>query len=171
MLILPPYQRSGHGAELLEAVYRDAAAISDIVDITAEAPSPEFVSLRDFVTTKLCSSLSTFRDVIKLRGGFSSDMVTEALKSFKIPKLQSRRAYEIIRMANTNENDEKIWAEFSTDVKKRFYATFLKLSKYARQSKMISNETEEQNSATPKISMTFFIFVLYNMLFYKKYNK
>lgn len=141
---MPPYQRFGHGAELLEAVYRDAAADPDVVDVTAEAPSSEFIALRDFVTTKLCSTLASFRDVSKLRQGFSSNMVAEALKSFKIPRLQSRRAYEIIRMANTNENDDTLWGEFCAVLKKKFYSMFLKFSKFARQSKMVNNETEEQ---------------------------
>lgn len=143
---MPPFQRCGHGAELLEAVYRDAAANSDIADVTAEAPSPEFILLRDFVTTKLCTSLNSFRNIDKLRQGFSLDMIAEALKAFKLPKLQSRRVYEIIRLANTNPNDEKSWSEYSADIKKRFYATFLKFSKYARQSKMISNEEQNQNN-------------------------
>lgn len=146
MLILPPYQRYGHGAELLEAVYRDAAINSEVVDVTAEGPSPEFIALRDFVTTKLCASLPAFRDVAKLRNGFSAEMAAAALKNFKIPKLQSRRAYEIIRLANTNENDEKLWGDFRDELKRRFYATFLKFSKYARQSKMLSGDADQEQS-------------------------
>ena len=142
MLILPPYQRHGHGAELLEAVYRDAAINAEVSDVTAEGPSTEFIALRDYVSTKLCASLPEFRDVAKLQLGFSAAMAAAALKSFKIPKLQSRRAYEIIRLANTNENDDKAWGAFRDELKKRFYATFLKFSKYARQSKMLSNDDQ-----------------------------
>lgn len=144
VLVMPPFQRAGHGAELLEAVYRDAASNADIVDVTAEGPSPEFIQLRDYVTTKLCSSLGTFRDLVKLRRGFSTEMMAEALKAYKIPKLQSRRAYEIIRMANTNVHDEKAWEMFSNEIKQRFYTTFLKMSKIARASKMVLGDVEDQ---------------------------
>lgn len=140
---MPPFQRAGHGAELLEAVYRDAAINNEIVDVTAEGPSTEFVQLRDYVTTKLCSSLGTYRDVAKLRRGFSPEMIAEALKAYKIPRLQSRRAYEIIRLANTNEHDVKAWDEFSNEIKQRFYTTFLKMSKFARASKMLGGDAAE----------------------------
>lgn len=153
---MPPFQRAGHGAELLESVYRDAAVNSEIVDVTAEGPSPEFIQIRDYVTTKLCSSLSTFRDLGKLRQGLSPSMIAEALKVYKIPKLQSRRAYEIIRLANTNEHDPKSWDAFSAEIKQRFYTTFLKMSKFARASKMVAGgESQEQEQpATSSSSKT-----------------
>jgi histone acetyltransferase 1 len=154
MLILPPYQKGGHGAELLEAVYRDAAQSSSVIDVTAESPSPEFLSLRDFVTSKMCATLSSFRDVNKLRKGFANDMVKEALKHFKIPKLQSRRCYEIIRMANTNENSVDEWKAFSLDLKKRFYATFLRYSKFARNSKSVNGEESGGESVPASSSST-----------------
>lgn len=150
MLILPPYQSAGHGAELLESIYRDAAQCADIVDVTAESPSPEFMNLRDFVTSKLCAELSSFRDLTQLNKGYSIEMVKEALKNFKIPRLQSRRSYEIIRMANTNENNDQQWHAFSLDIKKRFYATFLRYSKFARNSKSLNaDEEQEQEKSAP----------------------
>jgi histone acetyltransferase 1 len=148
LLTLPPYQRAGHAAELLEAVYRDAANNPEVVDVTAEAPSEEFVSLRDFVSTKLCSTLSSFRNVDKLRKGFSAEMAAEALKCYKIPKLQSRRSYEIVRMATTDENNADLWNGFCVDIKKRLYSMFLKYSKFARNSKSLASE--ESSTKTPE---------------------
>lgn len=167
VLIMPPFQRAGHGAELLEAVYRDAAINAEIVDVTAEGPSPDFIQLRDYVTTKLCSSLGTFRDLTKLRAtGLSGDMIAEALKAYKIPRLQSRRAYEIIRLAHTNEHDVKEWSAFSGEIKQRFYTQFLKMSKFARASKMVSGEGQSNQPATSSSSSSTgkIIYILFQKL-------
>jgi histone acetyltransferase 1 len=42
MLILPPYQRQGLGAQLLQAVYRHYCTDARICDITVEDPSENF---------------------------------------------------------------------------------------------------------------------------------
>jgi histone acetyltransferase 1 len=49
-LILPPYQRMGHGKMLLKTVYELAADSSkNIVEINVEDPAPSFVALRNGV--------------------------------------------------------------------------------------------------------------------------
>lgn len=48
-LVLPPYQRAGHGRRLLEAVYDHAQTQDDIVEINVEDPAPGFVALRNTV--------------------------------------------------------------------------------------------------------------------------
>jgi histone acetyltransferase 1 len=108
-MIFPRHQNAGHGAELTECVLRDVNQNPDMIDVTAESPSPDFVRLRDYVTTKMCATLPVFRNKEVVRKGFNSEMVTEAQKHFKIPKLQSRRCYEILRMAYTNEHNPEEW--------------------------------------------------------------
>lgn len=132
VLILPNFQKSGHGAELLQAVYRDACENSKIIDVTAESPSPEFINLRDYVTTKMCANLSLFTDKAKLKAGFTKEMAQDALNKYKIPKLQSRRSYEILRLSITNEHNQEEWRDFRLDIKKRFYLPFIRKNKYAR---------------------------------------
>ena len=68
-MIFPKYQNSGHGSELVEAVLNDVNQNSNIIDVTAESPSSEFIRLRDFVTTKMCSKLSVFQDKTKIKKG------------------------------------------------------------------------------------------------------
>ena len=46
-LILPPYQSSGHGSALYNAIYSEALADSTIQELTVEDPSEEFDVLRD----------------------------------------------------------------------------------------------------------------------------
>jgi len=132
IMIFPKYQNAGHGAELTECVIKDVYQNPDVIDVTAESPSPDFVRLRDYVTTKLCCTLPIFKDKEALRKGFNAEMVKQAVKHFKIPKLQSRRCYEILRMACTNQHSIDEWRNYRLDVKKRFYKPFLNRSKYAR---------------------------------------
>ncbi|KAL7432135.1 hypothetical protein ACHAXM_002967 [Skeletonema potamos] len=67
-LILPMYQRAGHGSELLLCVHEyadrylnDYSSLStgmDIVEVNVEDPAPGFVALRDFVDYKRFVSLT-----------------------------------------------------------------------------------------------------------------
>lgn len=147
-MIFPRYQNAGHGAELTESVLRDVNQNPNMIDVTAESPSPDFVRLRDFVTTKMCSTLPVFKNKELVKKGFNNEMATEALKHFKIPKLQSRRCYEILRMAYTNEHNAEEWRDFRLNVKKRFYKPFLNKSKYARTAggSMPADEDEEEQA-------------------------
>ena len=140
IMIWPQYQRHGHGAELVESAFRDACQNPRITDITAESPSPEFIKIRDFVTTKMCCNLKSFQDREQLKRGFTNEMAVEALKKYKIPKLQSRRCYEILRLAVTNANLPEEWRSFRLFIKKRFYMPFLRRSKYARNAGSVQNE-------------------------------
>src|SRR5947209_982810 len=46
-LILPPYQKSGHGSALYSAIYADILADSTVRELAVEDPSEEFDVLRD----------------------------------------------------------------------------------------------------------------------------
>ncbi|CDQ57792.1 unnamed protein product [Oncorhynchus mykiss] len=61
MLILPPFQGEGHGAQLLEVVHRFYCNLPKVQDITAEDPSENYVKLRDYVLVKLCQTLPIIR--------------------------------------------------------------------------------------------------------------
>ena len=152
VLVFPKFQHAGHGAELVESVYRDACLSKDIIDVTAEDPSPEFVKLRDFVTTKMCLQLDSFKDKDGLKKSFTPQMVQEALKQFKLPKLQSRRCYEILRLAATNQSKQDEWTGFRLDIKKRFYLPFIRKTKYARNN--ATNNVESSRGLLSTFSLT-----------------
>ena len=154
ILIFPNYQHMGHGAELVEAIYRDACQNENIADVTAEDPSPEFIKLRDFVTTKMCLQLDSFKDKAGLKKNFSTQMAQEAFKKFKLPKLQSRRCYEILRLAATNQTQQDEWREYRLDIKKRFYMPFIRKSKFARNGKNGAGGEQDQAQEQPKSSET-----------------
>jgi len=155
ILILPTYQNMGHGGELVEAVYKDACQNPRVIDVTAESPSIEFIKLRDYVTTKMCTSLSMFKDRSIIKKGFTSELAKEALSKFKLPKSQTRRCYEVIRLAYTNQNNTDEWKDYRLDLKKRFYLPFIKRSKCARNAGAITNgpsTSGEENSKQPDVS-------------------
>uniref|UniRef100_A0A674CWR3 Histone acetyltransferase type B catalytic subunit n=1 Tax=Salmo trutta TaxID=8032 RepID=A0A674CWR3_SALTR len=121
MLILPPFQGEGHGAQLLEAVHMFYCNLHKVQDITAEDPSESYVKLRDYVLVKLCQTLPSF-SIDKLPLGFSDDMATEAREKFKINKKHARRVYEILRLRVTDMSDETKARDYRLEVKKRLFA-------------------------------------------------
>ncbi|MEE6489613.1 hypothetical protein FKM82_015627 [Ascaphus truei] len=125
MLILPPFQGEGHGAQLLETVHRYYISSSNVLDITAEDPSENYVRLRDFVLVKLCQSLPCFSPETLLNG-FSHEMGTEAQQKLKINKQHSRRVYEILRLRATDMSDSEKSKAYRLDIKKRLIGPYKK---------------------------------------------
>ncbi|XP_069839019.1 histone acetyltransferase type B catalytic subunit isoform X2 [Dendropsophus ebraccatus] len=125
MLILPPFQGEGHGAQLLETVHRYYISSPNILDVTAEDPSENFVRLRDFVLAKLCQNLPCFSPE-KLLEGFSQEMVTEAQQKLKINKQHARRVYEILRLRATDMSDPEKSRAYRLEVKKRLVGPYKK---------------------------------------------
>uniref|UniRef100_A0A8C6UAU6 Histone acetyltransferase type B catalytic subunit n=1 Tax=Neogobius melanostomus TaxID=47308 RepID=A0A8C6UAU6_9GOBI len=125
MIVLPPFQGEGHGAQLLEAVHRFYCSLPKVQDITAEDPSENYVKLRDYVLTKLCQSLPSFASE-KLLLGFSDDMVKEARDKLKINKKHARRVYEILRLRATDMSNEDQARDYRLEVKKRLFGPYRK---------------------------------------------
>uniref|UniRef100_A0A4W4GTV0 Histone acetyltransferase type B catalytic subunit n=1 Tax=Electrophorus electricus TaxID=8005 RepID=A0A4W4GTV0_ELEEL len=134
MLVLPPFQGEGHGAQLLETVHRFYCNSPKVQDITgnvhyhhfmAEDPSENYVKLRDFVLVKMCMALPSF-STEQLSRGFRDEMATEAREKLKINKKHARRVYEILRLRNTDMSDEKKARDFRLEVKKRLFGPYRK---------------------------------------------
>ncbi|XP_030065388.1 histone acetyltransferase type B catalytic subunit isoform X2 [Microcaecilia unicolor] len=125
MLVLPPFQGEGHGAQLLESVHRYYISSPKVMDITAEDPSENYVKLRDFVLVKLCQDLPCFSNE-KLFQGFSKEMVMETQQKLKINKQHCRRIYEILRMRVTDMSDTEKARLYRLDIKRRLIGPFKK---------------------------------------------
>ncbi|KAM8857159.1 histone acetyltransferase type B catalytic subunit [Synchiropus picturatus] len=125
MLILPPFQGEGHGAQLLEAIHRFYCGFPKVQDITAEDPSENYVKLRDFVLSKLCQGLPSFAED-KLHQGLSEDMIKESQEKLKINKKHTRRVYEILRLRATDMSDEEKAKQYRLEVKKRLFGPYRK---------------------------------------------
>ncbi|XP_033217537.1 histone acetyltransferase type B catalytic subunit [Belonocnema kinseyi] len=118
VLILPPFQNIGLGAQLLRAIYADYIGRSEVKDITVEDPSPGFQRLRDYVDATNCSTLPSFQKHCLLQG-FNKTMTIEARDNFKINKRQARRVYEILRLKVTNISNETEYRDYRLNVKRR----------------------------------------------------
>ncbi|MGH0123807.1 UNVERIFIED_CONTAM: hypothetical protein FKN15_066847 [Acipenser sinensis] len=123
MLILPPFQGEGHGAQLLEAIHRYYRTAPKVLDITAEDPSESYVKLRDFVHAKLCQSLPSFSPD-QLIQGFSHKMVEEVQEKLKINKKHARRVYEILRLHNTDMSDLEHAKAYRLEIKRRLVGPY-----------------------------------------------
>ncbi|MBN3300274.1 HAT1 acetyltransferase, partial [Amia calva] len=125
MLILPPFQGEGHGAQLLEAVHRFYSTSPEVLDITAEDPSESYIKLRDFVLAKLCQALPSF-SAENLTQGFSQEMATEAQEKLKINKKHARRVYEIMRLKATDMSDLEKARTYRLEIKRRLIGPYKK---------------------------------------------
>ncbi|XP_066978661.1 histone acetyltransferase type B catalytic subunit isoform X1 [Macrobrachium rosenbergii] len=125
MLVLPPFQRLGIGAELLETIYGHFRNDSRVLDITVEDPSDNFVRVRDFVDSKSCLKLESFQPN-KLLQGFNDEMVKEAKEKLKLNKRQVRRIYEILRLHITDRSDKEAYKKYRLDIKNRLNVQYKK---------------------------------------------
>jgi len=140
MLVLPPFQRKGHGVELLSSVYRHYISNIDAVDITVEDPSQDFVALRDYLDCKRCAKMDAFREE-KLKEGFNKDMETSGVEKLKITRKQVRRVYEILRLQATSVLDEESYKGFRLDVKRRLNIPYQKQARDMKKlEKVLSGE-------------------------------
>lgn len=126
VLILPPFQRQGLGANLLETIYCHYRGQSDVLDITVEDPSDNFVGLRDYVDCKQCSSLKSFQKEYLLKG-WSKEMADEAQSVLKLSSKQARRVYEILKLKYVDRHDPEEYRKYRLEVKNRLNAPFLKM--------------------------------------------
>ncbi|KAK3740427.1 hypothetical protein QZH41_012018 [Actinostola sp. cb2023] len=140
MLVLPPFQKQGHGAELLRMVEEHYIQDPKVLDITVEEPSEQFLRLRDYVDALACSKLHCF-EPDNIKKGFSNSLFTEAQEARKMNKLQCRRVYEILRLKATDRSDPKEYKEYRLDVKRRLNTSYQKeKSDFEKLKKVLSPE-------------------------------
>lgn len=141
MLILPPFQKNGHGSELLDTAIKFYLSDTSAVDITVEDPSEDFVALRDYMDCKYCQKLDAFQKD-KLFEGYTDDMAKAAYEKRKINKKQARRVYEILRYQATNKLNSKDYKEYRLDVKRRLNIPFQKQARDLRKLEKVLSEEE-----------------------------
>ena len=92
-VILPHFQRCGHGGQLLRHIYRRARESSEITEVCVENPSPRFSTLRDRTDSRLLIELGHLESIL------GSDPPYEELHSeLKLGRTQLRHlAVSVIR--------------------------------------------------------------------------
>lgn len=142
VLILPPYQRQGLGAHLLETIYNHYQGQGEVLDITVEDPSDNFVGLRDYVDCKRCLTLKSFQKD-NLMKGWDKKMADEAQSALKLCTKQARRVYEILKLKNIDRNNEEEFRKYRLEVKNRLNAPFLKIEQKQESSVEPGVDTKE----------------------------
>lgn len=100
-LVLPSYQRGGHGQELYRAMYKQLTRPGNVREFTVEDPNERFDELRDFCDLTYLRSQSTDFAALEI----NTNIPTEALgseKTIPIDLIVSKEMRDKIR------NDEKL---------------------------------------------------------------
>lgn len=118
MLLLPPYRRNGLGTALLQSIYDYYAKQPSTLDITAEDPDEEFISMRDFLDCRNCQKLSKFQPDA-LKEGWSEDTAKEAQDKLKLCQRQSRKVYEILKLMSLDQSNEEEQRKYRLEIKNR----------------------------------------------------
>ncbi|EPB79583.1 hypothetical protein ANCCEY_01279 [Ancylostoma ceylanicum] len=139
--------KTGIGAKLLNAVYKDLCSMREVLDVTAEDPADNFVFLRDYVDCINCSKLPEFAPE-KLKGGFTTEMRDAAQSKLKINKRQSRRVYEILRLRCTNMKNPDDAKAYRLDVKRRLEAPMRRNERDWKKIQRALDENEYAQAAT-----------------------
>lgn len=108
-----------------QTIYNHFKGNDQVTEVTVEDPSDDFQSVRNYIDSRICRKLPAF-NAEKLEKGFNKEMVKEARSQGKINAIQCRRVYEILRLLNTNRNNEKEYQAYRLDVKKRLNMIYLK---------------------------------------------
>lgn len=141
-LILPPYQRQGHGSRFYDAILQHYLAAAEVCEITVEDPSEEFGDLRDRQDmARLERSDTEFRSLelaavvedvgVKTRAGAGTGAGTSALtkkvsleamqQRAKMPSRQFRRCVEMKLLQRLDAKDRRAHRAFRLLVKRRIY--------------------------------------------------
>ncbi|XP_021938160.1 histone acetyltransferase type B catalytic subunit isoform X2 [Zootermopsis nevadensis] len=148
MLVLPPFQRFGLGAQLLDNIYRHYIKQLRVTDITVEDPSDDFQRLRDFLDARNCGKLPSFQPRM-LEEGFQDEMVAEAKAKLKINKKQARRVYEILRLQMTDIHNSEQYRRYRLDVKNRLNVP------YQKEQQELKRYKERLKDATLQAALSF----------------
>jgi len=125
MLILPPFQRKGHGAQLLQSVYNDLTPDPRVLDITVEDPSDEFRALRDFVDCRNALAVECFRSPA-VHEDFGGELERVCREKLKLHKKQARRVYEILRLRATDRSNTEQYTHYRLAIKNRLNGPYQK---------------------------------------------
>ncbi|ELR24340.1 histone acetyltransferase type b catalytic subunit [Acanthamoeba castellanii str. Neff] len=125
-LILPPFQKQGHGEQLLRAIYREAwgrtGLYESVRDITVEDPSPEFKLLRDITDLRLCLESGFLKGVPGDK--IDPEQLRAVQSRFKLAKSQIEHLHEVLRYVHLDRCDEQVVTRFRLSVKRRLHKKY-----------------------------------------------
>lgn len=126
-LLLPPYQRRGHGKAMIRAVHDMAQESDDIVEINVEDPAPGFIALRNRIDFELLvESLETDQPWLPPKYLNQNDFptlvdkdITPAATMGRLTTKQVQIAYELYKLRDLPTDDVHLEKQYRLMVKKR----------------------------------------------------
>ncbi|KJE92455.1 histone aminotransferase 1 [Capsaspora owczarzaki ATCC 30864] len=123
VLVLPPYQKQGHGREMLQAFYRVARSRAEVWDVSVEDPGLAFATLRDRIDARNC--LSELPELYEsLPDDLSEDIVSQTQQKLKLNKKQIRHIFELLKLNQIDRNDEAQYKKYRLMIKKRLHRQY-----------------------------------------------
>lgn len=110
-VILPPYQRQGHGSELYKAIYHYVLSRPAVSELTVEDPAEAFEDLRDRNDLRMLLTHEQF-----MREGFGDSGVTGSHGGGRVMKAKSRARTRVAPLGNKGKGKmgppvDRAWAE------------------------------------------------------------
>ncbi|KAN0018460.1 hypothetical protein ACTFIU_011078 [Dictyostelium citrinum] len=150
-LILPPYQRMGHGKYLFNSIYQyyktNDGFYGPVYDVTIEDPADEFNLLRNYVDLKNIMDEKLFDNVILDLNANNKSVFEEIRKKLLVPYKQSKVCLEIYlfsKFLGTPNSDPK-YKEYRIAIKKRLYKQNIGDSEQIEKMKQQVAEENEEN--------------------------
>lgn len=120
ILVWPRHRKRGHGARLLQAVYRDVRARPEVIDVTVEDPNEPFTAMRDLVDLREC-----LREPELAAGSLpdraTAEPVEQLRRRLKIARPQFARIYEMLLAQARSPRDPDAFRRYRLAVKTRLY--------------------------------------------------
>eukprot|EP00730_Choanoeca_flexa_P015719 TRINITY_DN7280_c0_g1_i5.p1 TRINITY_DN7280_c0_g1~~TRINITY_DN7280_c0_g1_i5.p1 ORF type:complete len:403 (+),score=68.84 TRINITY_DN7280_c0_g1_i5:81-1289(+) len=130
MLVLPPYQRQGHGYQLLQAAYALGQSLDKVIDITVEDASSNFTSLADNRLRDVVDLTNCLQDSDIAQYPLNStypDAFTQLLRNkLRLPRIQARRLYEMLLLRQAIGKEPKAEGAFHTCLMRRLMQPYLR---------------------------------------------
>lgn len=147
-VILPPFQKQGHGGALYTTVYDQIRERANVTELTVEDPSEDFDRLRDGNDLRRLLAPGGFVDSAKAQNKLHAPLDKEWIESqrlqHKLAPRQWSRVLEMVQLMNLDTTDHEQVKQYRLQVKARIY----------RQNKDILMQLEKQQQRS-KLQETF----------------
>ncbi|TKY85682.1 hypothetical protein EX895_005222 [Sporisorium graminicola] len=124
-VVLPPYQKQGHGGALYTTVYDQIRQRPSVSELTVEDPSEDFDRLRDGNDLRRLLAPGGFVESAKALGKLHAPLDAGWIESkrldHKLAPRQWARVLEMVQLMNLDTGDEEQLRQYRLQVKARIY--------------------------------------------------
>lgn len=129
VLIFPPFQRQGHGHQMLQAIFSLANSRPNVTEVNVEDPAPGFQMLRDLFDVSRVRELGVYSKQLNEHGitvvpPWNKKVGQEVASKLKITVNQVRRCHDMLTLASIDLLNETQYKEFRLDVKRRLFQQY-----------------------------------------------